>query len=346
MNSVKAVDIRGRHFLKEIDFTPEELLALLDLAARLKVAGRNRRQNLKNLNLALIFEKTSTRTRAAFEVAAFHQGAHVTYIDPTASQIGHKESIADTAKVLSRFYDGIEFRGNAQADVEELAANSNVPVFNGLTNEWHPTQMLADFLTMFEHANTNNPADISYAYVGDARNNMGNSLLITGALLGADVRIAAPVDLLPEQEVQELAKSLAAKSGARILLTTDAREAVNGAEFVHTDVWVSMGEPAEVWQRRIELLTPYRVTTDLMAATNRVDSKFMHCLPAYHDTKTKIGADVAAKFGLTDGIEVSSAVFDSAANIAFDQAENRLHTIEAIMVGILSTEPINEIQVS
>lgn len=346
MNSVNQVDIRGRHFLKEIDFTRAELLALLDLAAKLKTAGRNRKQHLQNLNLALIFEKTSTRTRAAFEVAAFHQGAHVTYIDPTASQIGHKESIADTAKVLSRFYDGIEFRGNAQADVEELAANSKVPVFNGLTNEWHPTQMLADFLTMFEHAGTTDPSKISYAYVGDARNNMGNSLLVTGAMLGADVRIAAPAELLPTPEVQQLAAELAAASGAKILLTTDAEAAVDGAQFIHTDVWVSMGEPKEVWEQRIAQLKSYRVDEKLLKAANRLDVKFMHCLPAYHDTKTKVGAEVAASYGLVDGVEVSSAVFDSAANIAFDQAENRLHTIEAILVGILATDVIGDIQVS
>ncbi|MEY3406983.1 MAG: Ornithine carbamoyltransferase [Actinomycetota bacterium] len=346
MNSEKQIDVRGRHFLKEIDFSKAELLAFLDLAARLKMAGRHRHQYLKNLNLALIFEKTSTRTRAAFEVAAFHQGAHVTYIDPTASQIGHKESIADTARVLSRFYDGIQFRGNSQNDVEVLAENSKVPVFNGLTDEWHPTQMLADFLTMFEHARTNNPSDISYAYVGDARNNMGNSLLITGAILGADVRIAAPKELQPNLNVQKLAQELAASSGAKITITDDAGAAVKGAEFIHTDVWVSMGEPAEVWQQRIDSLKPFQVNHDLLEASGRSDTKFMHCLPAYHDVNTKIGAEIATKFGLNNGIEVTSEVFDSVSNIAFDQAENRLHTIEAVLVGILAEAAIADIQVS
>ena len=260
------IDLRGRDFLKEIDFSKAELIALLELAARLKAAGRNRKQYLLNQNIALIFEKTSTRTRCAFEVAAFHQGAHVTYIDPAASQIGHKESIADTARVLSRFYDGIEYRGSAQAIVETLAANSPVPVFNGLTNEWHPTQMLADFLTMFEHSNNWNPAELSYAYLGDARNNMGNSLLIMGAILGADVRIAAPVELQPTVEVQTLAAELAQVSGAKILITADAEIAVQNAQFIHTDVWVSMGEPVEVWAERIKSLTPYRVTAERLVS--------------------------------------------------------------------------------
>lgn len=340
------IDLRGKHFLKEIDFSAGELQQLLALASRLKAAGRNRTPYLSGRSIALIFEKTSTRTRCAFEVAAFHQGAHVTYIDPVSSQIGHKESIADTAKVLSRFYDGIEYRGSAQAVVEELAANSRVPVFNGLTNEWHPTQMLADFLTMLEHAATNDSSKLSYAYVGDARNNMGHSLLVMGAILGSDVRIAAPASLQPDDEVQALARELAEQSGAKILITDDAHAAVEGAQFVHTDVWVSMGEPADVWKSRIDLLLPYRVTSELLQATKRADSKFMHCLPAYHDTKTKVGAQIAAEYGLADGVEVTSEVFNSPACIAFDQAENRLHTIEAILVATLSDELISDIQVS
>jgi ornithine carbamoyltransferase len=341
-----AIDLRGKHFLKEIDFSASELIELLALGARLKAAGSNRTCYLSGKAIALIFEKTSTRTRCAFEVAAFHQGAQVTYIDPASSQIGHKESIADTAKVLSRFYDGIEYRGSAQAVVEELATNSRVPVFNGLTDEWHPTQMLADFLTMLEHSKASSPSDLTYAYLGDARNNMGNSLLVMGALLGSDVRIAAPKDLQPSAEVQEIASRLAKTSGASILITEDPRVAVAGAQFVHTDVWVSMGESTDVWNRRIELLLPYRVTSEIMAATNRTDAKFMHCLPAYHDTKTKIGAQMAAEFGFTDGVEVASEVFDSANCIAFDQAENRLHTIEAVLVATLSDVLISDIQVS
>ena len=346
IGGMMSVDLRGKHFLKEIDFSAGELQQLLALASRLKAAGRNRTQYLSGRSIALIFEKTSTRTRCAFEVAAFHQGAHVTYIDPASSQIGHKESIADTAKVLSRFYDGIEYRGSAQAVVEELAANSRVPVFNGLTDEWHPTQMLADFLTMLEHAATDDPSELSYVYVGDARNNMGHSLLVMGAILGSDVRIAAPASLQPSVEVQVLARKLAEQSGAKILITDDVKTAVEGAQFVHTDVWVSMGEPADVWKSRIELLLPYRVNSELLQATKRSDFKFMHCLPAYHDKKTKVGAQIAAEFGLVDGVEVTSEVFNSSACIAFDQAENRLHTIEAILVATLSDELISDIQVS
>lgn len=331
-----AIDLRGRHFLKEIDFTRAEFAALLDLAAILKRSGRNRTQYLANQNIALIFEKTSTRTRAAFEVAAHHQGANVTYIDPVSSQIGHKESIEDTARVLSRFFDGIEFRGSAQTSVEALAKFSRVPVFNGLTDEWHPTQMLADFLTMREHANTTDDSTLSYAYLGDARNNMGNSLLITGALLGADVRIAAPQDLWPDEAVIAQAKSLAAESGARITITEDVAEAVKGAQFVHTDVWVSMGEPKEVWASRIKALTPYRVTSEVLSLTGRSDAKFMHCLPAYHDLNTAVGRQVAQDFSMSDGIEVTHELFESEASIVFDQAENRLHTIEAILVATMS----------
>jgi ornithine carbamoyltransferase len=334
------IDLRGRDFLKEIDFSSEEFLALIDLAAKLKTAGRNRVQHLERLNLALIFEKTSTRTRAAFEVAAFHQGANVTFIDPTASQIGHKESIADSARVLSRFYDGIEYRGHAQSTIEKLAEYSNVPVFNGLTDEWHPTQMLADFLTMFEHGKSRKP---TFAYLGDARNNVANSLLVTGALLGCDVRIGAPKNLQPSEEVVAIANGLATKSGAKITITDDVAIAVKGAEFIHTDVWVSMGEPIEKWDERIGLLKPYQINDEVFALSGNPDAKFMHCLPAYHDTETKIGKEVSAKFGMTDGIEVTSSVFESKRNIAFDQAENRLHTIEAVLVATLGSKTVTEL---
>ena len=334
-----AIDLRGRHFLKEIDFTRAELTALIDLAVALKAAGRDRQARLRGRNLALIFQKTSTRTRAAFEVAAHHQGAHVTYLDPTGSQFGHKESVVDSAKVLSRMFDGIEFRGHGHAEVEEFAAASGVPVFNGLTDDWHPTQMLADFMTMREHASEPQSPPV-YTYVGDARFNMGRSLLVMGAIMGADVRIAAPRELWPARDVIDLAERLAADSGASLMVTEDPIAAVVGTEFVHTDVWVSLGEPAEVWAERIELLKAYRVTSQLLAASGRADVKFMHCLPAFHDTNTTVGASVAEKFGLADGIEVATDVFASELNIAFDQAENRLHTIEALLVAVLGDEPI------
>lgn len=334
-----AIDLRGRHFLKEIDFTQAELAALIDLAMELKAEGRGRRRRLAGRNLALIFQKTSTRTRAAFEVAAHHQGAHVTYLDPAGSQFGHKESVADSAKVLSRMFDGIEFRGHAHAELEEFAAASRVPVFNGLTDDWHPTQMLADFMTMRERASEPQSPPV-YAYVGDARFNMGRSLLVMGAIMGADVRIAAPRELWPARDVIELAEQVAAQSGASLLLTDDPIAAVVGAEFVHTDVWVSLGEPAEVWAERIALLRPYRVTSQLLAAAGRPDVKFLHCLPAFHDTSTSVGAAVAEQFGLTDGIEVASDVFAADLNVAFDQAENRLHTIEALLVAVLGDEQL------
>lgn len=329
--------LRGRNFLKETDFTAGEFTSLIELAASLKCVkrGGSEPQLLTGRSIALIFEKSSTRTRCAFEVAAADQGAHTTYLDPQSSQLGHKESIADTARVLSRFYDAIEFRGGDHAIVEELAEHAEVPVYNGLTDTWHPTQMLADFLTMAEASDEANWADISYCYLGDARFNMGNSLLITGALLGSDVRIAAPAELLPSQEVQDLAAELAAASGARITVTTDPVEGLRGAAFVHTDVWVSMGEPAEVWQERVELLRPYRVDESAMALTGRSDAAFMHCLPAYHDTNTKIGAQIADMTGMTDGIEVSDAVFNSPSSLVWDQAENRLHTIKALLVATL-----------
>jgi ornithine carbamoyltransferase len=332
------VNLRHRDFLKELDFSTKEMQYLLDLSRDLKRAkySGTEVQRMKGKNVALIFEKTSTRTRCAFEVGAYDQGAHVTYLDPSGSQMGHKESIADTARVLSRFYDGIEYRGSAQANVEELAKYSDVPVWNGLTDEWHPTQMLADFLTMIEHARGKSVQDISYAYMGDARSNMGNSLLIMGAIMGSDVRICGPKDLWPSPEVQDAAHARAAESGARVTLTEDPDEAVAGADFLHTDVWVSMGEPKEVWDERIALLKPYQVNAEALAKAGP-NAKFMHCLPAFHDTNTKVGQDIAAKTGMDNGLEVTNDVFESARNIAFDQAENRLHTIKAIMVATIGS---------
>ena len=331
------VNLRNRDFLKELDFTTKELQFLLDLSRDLKRAKYtgNERQRMQRKNVALIFEKTSTRTRCAFEVGAYDQGAGVTYLDPSGSQLGHKESIADTARVLSRFYDGIEYRGAGQANVEELAEYSDVPVWNGLTDEWHPTQMLADFLTMTEHAGGRPLSEVSYTYMGDARSNMGNSLLIMGAIMGSDVRICSPKDLWPSKEVQDAAHARAEESGAKVMLTEDPDEAVPGADFLHTDVWVSMGEPKEVWDERVELLKPYQVNREALNKTGNRDAKFMHCLPAFHDTNTKVGQDVAASTGMDNGLEVTNDVFESSSNIAFDQAENRLHTIKAIMVATI-----------
>lgn len=335
--NVGALGLTGRDFLKESDFTQAELTSLIELAEELKIAKKSgiEPQLLSRRNIALIFEKSSTRTRCAFEVAAADQGASTTYLDPASSQLGHKESIADTATVLSRFFDAIEFRGGDHRLIEELAEHADVPVYNGLTDTWHPTQMLADFLTMAEHANGRDLSDLSYCYLGDARNNMGNSLLVTGAILGADVRIAAPPELFPTADVQALATDLAGQSGATITLTDEPAVGLLGAEFVHTDVWVSMGEPAQVWQERTDLLRRYRVDRAAMAATGRDDAKFMHCLPAYHDTKTHVGAQVAELTGLADGIEVSDEVFSSPRSLVWDQAENRLHTIKALMVATL-----------
>jgi ornithine carbamoyltransferase len=332
-------NLHNRDFLKEIDFSARELQFLLDLARdlkRAKYAGVEQ-QRMKGKNVALIFEKTSTRTRCAFEVAAYDQGAHTTYLDPTSSQIGHKESAADTARVLSGFYDAIEFRGRAQATVETLAANSRVPVYNGLTDEWHPTQMLADFLTMIEHGRGKPVEEISYCYMGDARSNMGHSLYVMGAIMGADVRIAAPKDLWPSAEVQSIAQERADASGARLLLTEDAGEGLAGVDYVHTDVWVSMGEPKEVWDQRVSLLKPYQVNAKALESTGNPNVKFMHCLPAFHDTNTVVGQDIAEKTGMTSGLEVTDEVFQSPRTIAFDQAENRLHTIKAIMVATIGS---------
>jgi ornithine carbamoyltransferase len=332
-----ASDLKGRHFLKELDFTPEEFRHLLELAAELKAAKRAGAevQRLRGRNIALIFEKTSTRTRCSFEVAAADQGASTTYLDPSGSQIGHKESVKDTARVLGRMYDGIEYRGTGQHVVEELAAYAGVPVWNGLTDEWHPTQMLADVLTMTEHSAKPLP-EIAYAYLGDARYNMGNSLLVTGALLGMDVRIVAPKQLWPDDAVITQARRLAEKTGARLTLTEDVTDGVRGADFVHTDVWVSMGEPKEVWDERIALLGPYAVTTQVLDATGNPDVKFMHCLPAFHNTETEVGKEIFEKFGM-QALEVTEEVFESPASVVFDEAENRMHTIKAVMVATLGS---------
>jgi ornithine carbamoyltransferase len=329
-------NLRNRHFLKEIDFTAKELEFLMTLSGSLKAAkyAGTEVPRLRGKDIALIFEKTSTRTRAAFEVAAFDQGAHVTYLDPSGSQMGHKESIADTARVLGRMYDAIEFRGAAHSAVEELAAHAGVPVYNGLTDEWHPTQMLADFLTM--HEASHKPYDaIAYCYMGDARSNMGRSLLVMGAIMGSDVRICAPRELWPPDSVQEIARERAEQSGAKLTLTDDPDEALPGVDFVHTDVWVSMGESKEVWDQRVRLLRAYQVNRAAMEKTGNRPARFMHCLPAFHDKETVVGRQVMEHTGLDDGLEVTDEVFESHASIVFDQAENRLHTIKAVLVATI-----------
>src|SRR6516165_5406141 len=331
-----AVNLRNRSFVKEIDFEPRELRFLLDMSQALKKAkyAGNEVKRLAGKEIALIFEKTSTRTRSAFEVAAFDQGAHVTYLDPSGSQMGHKESTADTARVLGRMYDGIEYRGNRQADVESLAEHAGVPVYNGLTDEWHPTQMLADFLTM--HEASHKPYDtISYAFMGDCRFNMGRSVLVMGALMGSDVRLAGPQELHPPKDVVDLADQIAERTGARLTVTDDPGAAVLGVDFIHTDVWVSMGEDKHVWEERVRLLRPYQVNTELLHSSENPRVKFMHCLPAFHDSNTKVGGEIMQETGMTGGLEVTGEVFDSNASIVFDQAENRLHTIKAILVATL-----------
>jgi len=329
-------DLRGRHFLKDLDFSKDELVFLLELSKQLKAEKKSRRetQRLKGRNVALIFEKTSTRTRCAFEVAAFDQGAHVTYLGPSGSQIGHKETMKDTARVLGRMYDAIEYRGYGQTIVEELARYAGVPVYNGLTDDFHPTQILADVLTMIEHSPK--PIEqISFCYLGDARNNMGNSLLAGGAILGMDVRLAAPGSCWPENALVEQCRAIAGKSGARITLTEDVAEGVKNADFLYTDVWVSMGEPESKWEERIRVMKPYQVNRRTLELTGNPDVKFLHCLPAFHNRDTRVGAEIFAKYGL-DGIEVTEDVFESPASIVFDQAENRLHTIKAILVATLA----------
>lgn len=332
-----AFNLKNRHLLSLVNHSEREIKYLLDLSRDLKRAkyAGTEQQKLKGKNIALIFEKTSTRTRCAFEVAAYDQGAQVTYIDPNSSQIGHKESMKDTARVLGRMYDAIEYRGFKQEIVDELAEYAGVPVFNGLTDEFHPTQMLADVLTMIE--NCDKPLnEIKYVYIGDARNNMGNSLLLIGAKLGMDVRICGPKALLPDAELVDMCEGFAKQSGARITVTDDIDKAVKGVDFVHTDVWVSMGEPLETWGERIKLLLPYQVTPELMKRTGNPRVKFMHCLPAFHNSETKVGRQIAEKYPeLANGIEVTEDVFESPMNVAFEQAENRMHTIKAVLYSSL-----------
>ncbi len=330
-----AFNLRNRNFLKLLDFTPKEIQYMLDLARDLKRAKYTgtEQPTLKGKNIALIFEKTSTRTRCAFETAAYDQGAHVTYLGPTGSQIGIKESMKDTARVLGRMFDGIEYRGFKQDTVEELAKYAGVPVWNGLTNEFHPTQILADFLTMSEHVDK--PLNqVTYAYLGDARYNMGNSLMVGGAKMGMDVRIVAPKALQPDKKLIDECKKIAKETGAKVTVTDDVAKGVKGCDFLYTDVWVSMGEPAEVWAERIKLLKPYQVNKKTMELTGNPKCKFMHCLPAYHNLETQVGRDVHAQFGI-DGIEVTEDVFESENSIVFDEAENRMHTIKAVMVATL-----------
>lgn len=327
--------LKGRSFLKELDFSAAEWLEFLTLAAELKAAKKAgcEKQRLRGKNLALIFEKTSTRTRCSFEVGAYDQGAHVTYLDPKGSQIGHKESIEDTARVLGRFFDGIEYRGDSQHKVETLAQLSGVPVWNGLTDDWHPTQMLCDQMTM--HESSGKPYnEISFAYVGDARFNMSNSLVISGAMMGMDVRIVAPKKLWNRPEIIAQAQEIAQKSGAKVTHTEDIDAGVRGVDFIYTDIWVSMGEPKEAWHERIDLLRDYRVDQNMLARSGNPNVKFMHCLPAFHDRNTTIGEEIYQKTGM-DGLEVSDEVFNGPQSIVFDQAENRMHTIKAVMVATL-----------
>ena len=329
------VDLRGKHLLKLADFSPEEITYLIELAAELKAAKKEGReeQKLAGKEIALIFEKDSTRTRCAFEVAAYDQGAHVTFIGPSGSHMGHKETVKDTARVLGRMYDAIEYRGFGQEVAEELADMRGVPIYNGLTDEWHPTQILADFLTFKEHI-PKPLNEVVFCYLGDARFNMADSYLVGGAKLGMDVRIASPKSLWPKDEIVELARSIADETGAQITITDDVGEAVRGADVLLTDVWVSMGEADEVWAERIDLLKPYQVNAEAMAATGNPDMKFMHCLPAFHNTETQVGKEIFEKFGM-DCLEVTEEVFESPASLVFDEAENRLHTIKAVMVATL-----------
>jgi ornithine carbamoyltransferase len=331
------IDLRGKHLLKLADFSSDEIAYLIDLAAELKAAKEESREEQKLVGkaIALIFEKDSTRTRCAFEVAAYDQGAHVTFIGPSGSHMGQKETVKDTARVLGRMYDAIEYRGFAQETVEELARWAGVPVYNGLTDEWHPTQTLADFLTFREHI-PKPLGEVAFCYLGDARFNMGNSYLVDGAKLGMDVRIAGPKSLWPRGEVLELAQSVADETRAQITITEDVAEAVRSADVLLTDVWVSMGEPGEAWGERIDLLRPYQVNAEMMALTGNPDVKFMHCLPAFHNTETQVGKEIFEKFGI-ESLEVTEEVFESAASLVFDEAENRLHTIKAVMVATLGS---------
>lgn len=329
------VNLKNRHYLKLLDFSTQEIEFLLKLSASLKAAkyAGTEQQLLKGKNIALIFEKSSTRTRCAFEVAAYDQGAHVTYLGPSGSQIGHKESMKDTARVLGRMYDGIEYRGFGQEVVEELAEYAGVPVWNGLTNEFHPTQILADFLTMQEH--TSKPLkDVKFCYLGDARNNMGNSLMVGAAKLGMDFRAAAPKQCQPDEELVKQCQDICKETGGSVTITENVDEAVKDCDFLYTDVWVSMGEPDSVWEERIKLLLPYQINSDVMKKTGNPDVKFLHCLPAFHNRETKVGEEIYQKFGI-EAMEVSEDVFESPASIVFDEAENRMHTIKAVMVATL-----------
>jgi ornithine carbamoyltransferase len=330
-----AFNLRNRNFIKLLDFTPEEITFMLQLAADLKAAkyAGIETQRLKGKNIALIFEKASTRTRSAFEVAAFDQGAHVSYIGPSGSHIGHKESMKDTARVLGRMYDAIEYRGFSQEDVAILAQYAGVPIWNGLTDEFHPTQILADFLTMREHSHK--PlSQIAFCFLGDSGNNMGNSLMTGAAKMGMDVRLAGPKACWPEQQMIETSQAIAAETGAKITITEDGEAAVRGCDFLYTDVWVSMGQPAELWEKRIQQMMPYQVNRHLMEATGNPQVKFLHCLPAFHNTETQVGKDIYEKHGL-EALEVTEEVFESKASIVFDEAENRLHSIKAVMVATL-----------
>ena len=329
--------LKNRHFLKLLDFTSAEIDQMLRRAAELKANKRNRseQQYLKGLNIALIFEKASTRTRCAFEVACFDQGAQVTYIGG-GSQMGSKETVKDTARVLGRMYDGIEFRGHLHQHVEELAEFSGVPVWNGLTNDWHPTQVLADFLTMLEHGKGKQLNEMKLCYLGDGRNNVANSLMVGSAKMGVDFRIAAPADYFPDQKLVQQCQEIARETGAKITLTESVDEAVKDCDFLYTDVWVSMGEPTDAWDERVRLMTPYQVNSAAMQKTGNPDAKFLHCLPAFHNDETTIGKEIADKFDM-NGLEVTDDVFESEASIVFDQAENRMHTIKAVMVETLGS---------
>ncbi|KAF1370686.1 MAG: ornithine carbamoyltransferase [Yokenella regensburgei] len=330
------INLKNRNFLKLLDYTPAEIQYLIDLAITLKAdkkAGREK-QTLVGKNIALIFEKTSTRTRCAFEVGAFDQGAQVTYLGPSGSQIGHKESMKDTARVLGRMYDGIEYRGYGQPIVEELGEFAGVPVWNGLTDEFHPTQILADLMTMLEHAPGKTLPQLRFAYLGDARNNMGNSLMVGAAKMGMDIRLVAPRAFWPDEKLVKQCLAIGEETGARILLTESVEEGVHGVDFLYTDVWVSMGEPKEAWAERVSVMTPYQINASVIKATGNPNVKFMHCLPAFHNEHTKVGREIEAAYGLK-GLEVTDEVFESANSIVFDEAENRMHTIKAVMVATL-----------
>ena len=330
------INLKNHNFLKLLDYTPAEIQYLIDLAIELKAAKKagREKQTLVGKNIALIFEKTSTRTRCAFEVGAFDQGAQVTYLGPSGSQIGHKESMKDTARVLGRMYDGIQYRGYGQEVVETLAEYSGVPVWNGLTDEFHPTQILADLMTMLEHSPGKTLPELSFAYLGDARNNMGNSLMVGAAKMGMDIRLVAPKSFWPEAGLVEQCRAIAKETGARITLTDDVEEGVQGTDFLYTDVWVSMGEPKEAWAERVSLMKPYQINADVMKATGNPNVKFMHCLPAFHNEHTKVGREIEMAYGLK-GLEVTEEVFESPNSIVFDEAENRMHTIKAVMVATL-----------